>query len=238
MAIIKQEEFILKSGDMTTTTAISVLTGQPNQGIWEMQVPLGYSYVFRPVDTFSAYLYTALPTVGALAYAYSMASVVTTAPLALVLGANTVTVTGNASTFGIYLPAGLTGTASGTNLVGTPVTLTVGNNTLTTSSTGPYTITVTLAAAEAAVGSTLDITLLDNSKQSKRTLLNQLRYAQVKEFQDKEKLMHLDVAAGTVVTLAEGEWFRISGNINGTLSTTSSYFQVTCARVRKSLFDN
>ncbi len=75
----------------------------------------------------------------------NLTGIATGAPISLVNGANTVTVT-TVGTFTVSIPSGVTGTvASGTCAVtGSPVTLVTGNNTITTSgAVGTITVTLT-----------------------------------------------------------------------------------------------
>jgi hypothetical protein len=94
----------------------------------------------------------------------------------------------------------------------------------------------TTAPAEAGAGSTVDIVVADASKQNTRTIMNPVRYAQLKEFQDSDYLCHLDVPPGEVIVAREGERVLVRGNINGNLDASDCYFELTCSRVRRSLF--
>lgn len=91
--------------------------------------------------------------------------------------------------------------------------------------------------AEAVAGSFVDIVITDESRQSFKSLLNRVRYAQVKEFQDETKRVHLDIDPGKVVIADSGQHVIIRGNLlTVTLDASDSYFRLTCHRVRKSLF--
>ncbi|MFH1327530.1 MAG: hypothetical protein ABIH76_01560, partial [Candidatus Bathyarchaeota archaeon] len=54
----------------------------------------------------------------------------------------------------------------------------------------------TSAPAEAGAGSDVDVVIQDAAKQSSRSLVNPVRYAQIKEFQDRDKMLHLDIEEG------------------------------------------
>lgn len=94
----------------------------------------------------------------------------------------------------------------------------------------------TSAPAEAGAGSLVDIVIQDSSKQNTAPILNQVRYAQVKEFQDRNKLAHLDIPVGKESVAPEGSFVVVRGNINGTLDASDSYFSLSCKRVRRTLF--
>lgn len=94
----------------------------------------------------------------------------------------------------------------------------------------------TSVPAEAGAGSLIEIVIMDASKHAAKPLLNPLRYTRVKEFTDRDKLCHLDVESGKVMVADQGEWVTIRANISATFSTTVSYFELTCKRVRRSIF--
>jgi len=91
-------------------------------------------------------------------------------------------------------------------------------------------------AAEVAAGSLIDVIIEDADRQAHRTIFNESRYTKVKEFQDEDLKAHLDVEPGQVVVAREGEHVTIRGNVNTTLDASDSYFNLTCKRVRRSLF--
>jgi len=92
------------------------------------------------------------------------------------------------------------------------------------------------SSVEAAAGSLVDIVIADYAKQATKPLLNQVRYALVKEFQDVTKMAHLDVEVGKVIVVNEGEWVLIRGNIlTATLDASDSYFSLTCRRIRNTI---
>ena len=91
--------------------------------------------------------------------------------------------------------------------------------------------------AEAVAGALVDIVIKDASKQAVRSLLNLLRYAQVKEFQDVDKLCHLDIPIGEQIVAEEGEFIIVRGNLlTVTLDASDSYFSLSCVRSRRSIF--
>ncbi len=91
--------------------------------------------------------------------------------------------------------------------------------------------------AEASAASSVDVVIKDASKQVIKPLLNQVRYTQCKEFQDVDKLLHVDIPVGEVFVAEEGEFVVVRGNIlTQTLDASDSYFLLTCHRIRKSLF--
>ena len=90
---------------------------------------------------------------------------------------------------------------------------------------------------EAGAGSPVDITIMDTARQSMRTILNQLRYGNCKDFTDRDKLVKLDIQPGGVIVAEEGERVLVRVNIlTQTLDASDSYFQLTCKRVRHTLF--
>ena len=100
------------------------------------------------------------------------------------------------------------------------------------------------STAEPAVGSLLDIIVTDSSRQSIKQILNQIRYSQARgsattllAFQDVDYFNYLDIPEGEVVIVEEGERVIIRGNINATLHADNSYFNLTCHRVRHTLFE-
>jgi len=88
--------------------------------------------------------------------------------------------------------------------------------------------------AEAVAGCLIEIVKADASRRAAQWLLNPVRYAQVKEFQDLDKKAVLDILDS--VEINEGEWVAIRVNVKGTLAIAgSSYFSLTCTRTRKTL---
>jgi len=91
--------------------------------------------------------------------------------------------------------------------------------------------------AEASNASLVDVVVMDSAKQNMRTVLNQVRYTQIKEFQDLEKLCHLDIRDGEEVIADEGEFIIIRANCyDQALDASASYFNLTCQRERRSIF--
>lgn len=149
--VVKEEHLKLNRNISGISEAdIAVSTGEGMQDIWSYKVPVGHVLVFRPTDTFAAYL---------------------------------------------------------------------------DDSTG----------AEADAGSSVAIDKTDASKQARQPILNQLRYTQIKDFTDKDKLVHLDIDPGEEIRVNEGEWVIIKGNIGETLDASDSYFELTCHRIRRTL---
>lgn len=92
------------------------------------------------------------------------------------------------------------------------------------------------SSAEVAAGSSVAVDKTDASQQAREPLLNQLRYAQVKNFQDVDKLVTLDIEPGQRVVVNENEYVIIKGNVNTDLDASDSYFALTCKRIRRTLF--
>ena len=78
--------------------------------------------------------------------------IATGAPIAVVIGANTVTTT-TKGTFLIYLAPGYTGTvtSAGATVTGSPVTLVEGWNTITTTTTGTITVTIACTTTQTTI---------------------------------------------------------------------------------------
>jgi len=93
------------------------------------------------------------------------------------------------------------------------------------------------SSAEVAAGSEVDIVIADASRQSIRTIMNSMRYGDCKEFQDRDKIVKLDIQPGMTVVAEEGERLLIRANANATIDASDSYFNLTCKRVRTTLFD-
>jgi hypothetical protein len=74
----------------------------------------------------------------------------TGAPIALALGANTITVT-QAGTLLVYVPPGYGGSAVGAIVQGSPVTLVTGWNVLTITGTGTFTLTTTCSTTQTTI---------------------------------------------------------------------------------------
>lgn len=98
---------------------------------------------------------------------------------------------------------------------------------------------------EIRVDALLDIVIVDSSRQSSRTLLNQIRYDRARgsattylAFQDKDYYNYLDILPGEEVIAREGERIQIRGNaVNETVDASICYFSLTCHRIRHTLFD-
>lgn len=95
--------------------------------------------------------------------------------------------------------------------------------------------------AECLAGIKVDVVIMDSAKQNMRSLLNELRYGGIKEFEDQDKLMHLDVAAGEQVIAREGERVCVRANATGaasiyTIDVDDSHFRLTCKQIRHTLF--
>jgi len=228
-----QEEYQLTQAEVGMVGVnIAVPVAEPNAPLFSYQIPLGLSYIFRPSDIFSAYLFTGLsPSI-----ASSKGTALTDSPVTLALGANTLTVAAT-GTINVNMGKGLTGVAaSGTGTIASsPVTLAEGNNEINFTVAGNC--TVTLTAIEANTGSRIELAVTDPAKQNKRSLLNQLRYTEVKEFQDQEKKCHLSVPKGRVIIANEGEWLQILANLLGaTAAYASCYFVLSCLRIRRTIF--
>lgn len=91
------------------------------------------------------------------------------------------------------------------------------------------------AGAECDAGSKIDVVITDINRQNTRQLIGEIRYAQVKEFADRDKMLHLDIRAGEEVKAEEGERIIIRGNVNTTLDASDSYFELTSKKLRRTL---
>lgn len=96
-------------------------------------------------------------------------------------------------------------------------------------------------AAESVAGTKVDIVVMDSAKQNVRSLLNELRYGNIKEFEDVDKLAHLDISLGEQVIAREGERVCIRVNNTGgaitTVDASECYFCLTCRLIRHTLFE-
>lgn len=92
------------------------------------------------------------------------------------------------------------------------------------------------APAECAAGTLVAVEKRDANQRSRVALLDTLRYAQLKDLQDADKLVHLDIEPGKTVVVGEGEYVVITGNtLTVTLDASDSYFRLTCKRLRKTM---
>ena len=93
-------------------------------------------------------------------------------------------------------------------------------------------------STECVAGTLIAAEVRDASEQHYiKPLLNTLRYAQAKSFQDRDKLVRLDIEPGKQIVAREGDVVVIKGNpLTVTLDASDSYFELTCNRIRKSLF--
>jgi len=95
------------------------------------------------------------------------------------------------------------------------------------------------APAECVAGVKADIVITDSSRQNVRSILNMCRYGDIKEFQDVDKLQHLDITPGEAVIAREGERVCIRADnpyTIVTLDTSDCYYRLTCRRIRHTLF--
>lgn len=84
-----------------------------------------------------------------------------------------------------------------------------------------------------------DIVIMDSSKQNMRSILNIRRYGDFKDFNDEDKVLHLDIPPGEEVVAREGERVCVRVDCPGaveTLDASDSYFRLTCKRIRHTLF--
>ena len=95
--------------------------------------------------------------------------------------------------------------------------------------------------AESLPATKVDIVVMDSAKQNVRSLLNELRYGDIKEFEDVDKLAHLDISPGEQVIAREGERVCIRANNTGgaivTIDASECYFNLTCKLIRHTLFE-
>lgn len=92
------------------------------------------------------------------------------------------------------------------------------------------------SSAEAADGSQVDAVVMDSPRQTVRSILNEVRYVTLQEFQDENKRRHLDVSQGEVIA-REGERVAIRGNIlTAVLDASDSFFELRCTRIRHTVF--
>ena len=82
----------------------------------------------------------------------------------------------------------------------------------------------------------IKVELRDSSEGGAKLVLGPLTYNQVKEFQDKDLKAHPDI--GGPVAVGEGMWLAVMVKLTqGVLDVSSSYFALTCKRIRHTLFD-
>jgi len=93
------------------------------------------------------------------------------------------------------------------------------------------------------LSSLIDVVVSDSSKVAIRPILNAIRYNQARgsattflAFSDEDYYNHLDITPGDVIIAKEGERVLVRGNINTALVAASSYFSLTCNRIRHTLF--
>lgn len=86
---------------------------------------------------------------------------------------------------------------------------------------------------------TVEIMIMDSAKQNMRSLLQLTRYQTLKQFEDTDKLRHLDISPGEEVIVREGERVCIRGEsgLGGTIDGSECYFRLTCKRIRHTLFE-
>lgn len=93
--------------------------------------------------------------------------------------------------------------------------------------------------AECVVGTEVDIVVMDSAKQNSRSLLNKLRYGNIKDFTDADKLVHLDIPKGEYIIAKEGEriCIRVNNSSTSTIDASVCYWVLTCKRIRHTLFE-
>ena len=75
----------------------------------------------------------------------------------------------------------------------------------------------------------------DASEEGRKVLMAPIQYAQIKDFQDVDKLAHFDIAEP--VAIPEGHWIAIMGKSTaGVMDVSASHFKLGCKRVRHTLF--
>lgn len=97
-------------------------------------------------------------------------------------------------------------------------------------------------SAEMPATSLIKVSVLDASKQDKKTILGPVLYQSLKEFTDRDKLARFNVTAP--VKVYEKQYIQIeeagadatgSGGVDVTGGTNESYFEMTISRVRQPL---
>ena len=86
----------------------------------------------------------------------------------------------------------------------------------------------------------IDLVIMDSSKLNVRSVLNVCQYGNIKEFQDADKLRHLDIAPGSQIIANEGEriCFRANSRTSGiaSLDVSASHWRLTSKRIRHTLY--
>ena len=97
-------------------------------------------------------------------------------------------------------------------------------------------------SAEMPATSLVKVSVLDSSKQDKRTILGPVLYQTLKEFTDRDKLARFNVVAP--VKVYEKQYIQIeeagadatgTGGVDVTGGTNESYFEMAISRVRQPL---
>lgn len=98
-------------------------------------------------------------------------------------------------------------------------------------------------SSEAADDDPVDIIITDASRQNSRALLQRVRYIDCKfvdgsaAYLAEEDRCHLDVAPGEQIIVREGERIQIRAHVGAyTIDGSACYFQLTCKRIRHTLF--
>ena len=79
----------------------------------------------------------------------------------------------------------------------------------------------------------LRIEIRDSSEQDRRVVFGPVQYINVKEFQDRRLIAHINVVQP--VPIKERMWIVIVVNDDGTIDASDSYFDLETVRVRKTL---
>ncbi len=89
------------------------------------------------------------------------------------------------------------------------------------------------SATENASTDLIKIEVRDSSEQDKRTVYGPAIYLKCKEFQDRDKMARLNVAAP--VPVLERQWIAVMVNGASAAGTANSYFDLAINRIRQSL---
>ena len=78
------------------------------------------------------------------------------------------------------------------------------------------------------------IEVRDPSEQDKRPVYGPAMYSRSIEFQDRDKMAHLNILPGGLAVKPR-DWIVVMVNDNGTIDQTDSYFDLFCSRIRESV---
>jgi len=92
-------------------------------------------------------------------------------------------------------------------------------------------------SAECHATAIVDVVIQDSAKRNTRSVMDTTLYTRIKNFADPDYFTHLDLLSGEVAVAREGDRIQIRGNLAGdALDVSESYFELTCHRIRASMF--